>query len=486
MANGRATTDLEIFDEDFLRGEKTSRLRNVSFFVLCATIVTATVAYGAVDNWATAMLAIFAGIIGLLWLTDAFLGQEFDFSVNSIQLPLVGLLLLGFFQLLPLWNPNIPPDLLAAPSIKTFTLDPHSTKFFVTLLGVYTIFFAASLTLLENYRRRQAMVFTLIVFGSVMAFFGVIQSMANPNSNSVLGLREHAGALPFATFINRHHFASLMNMGIGLTLGLLYGDATKKDKRLLLVIAIGLMGIAVLLTSSRGAMLSLFGVVGFVVLLNLLKGRSELSDDDENKRSFFSVQNILLIGSGLGLLLVLIGAALFFGGESAVSRGIGLDSQADISNGRFHFWNVAWQIFLNNPILGTGFDSFGTAFPKYDTWNGFWRVEQAHNDYLQILADAGIVGFTCVAAFVFLLFKKALRVISHTEDAFRRGTAIGALAGCFGILIHSFFDFPLRTPANALFFLTLAALAVVGGGYVPPTRKRNRHRVEKHSAAQHG
>jgi O-antigen ligase len=93
--------------------------------------------------------------------------------------------------------------------------------------------------------------------------------------------------------------------------------------------------------------------------------------------------------------------------------------------------------------------------------NGFYRVEQAHNDYLQTLADAGILGFACITAFIFLFFKRSLNVISSSADGFRKGTAVGALAGCFGILVHSFFDFPLRTPSNAFFFLLLVVLATV-------------------------
>ena len=142
-------------------------------------------------------------------------------------------------------------------------------------------------------------------------------------------------------------------------------------------------------------------------------------------------------------------------------RGVGLSNMNDISNGRTHFWGVAWRIFLDYPFLGAGLDAFAFAFPKYDTWNGHFRVEQAHSDYLQILADAGIAGFVCAAAFIFLLFKNGLKTVRQSSDSFRRNTAVGALAGCCGILIHSFFDFPLRTPSNALFFLTLTVLATV-------------------------
>lgn len=154
-------------------------------------------------------------------------------------------------------------------------------------------------------------------------------------------------------------------------------------------------------------------------------------------------------------------------------RGVGLNANhSDITGSRTHFWAIALQIFADYPILGAGLDSFGTAFPFYDTRNGLFRVEQAHNDYLQILADGGIFGFICVIAFISLLFKKSLKTIGATSDNFRRNVAIGALAGCFGVLVHSFFDFPLRTPSNALYFLTMTALATVTIHYPKLHRRR--------------
>ncbi len=107
------------------------------------------------------------------------------------------------------------------------------------------------------------------------------------------------------------------------------------------------------------------------------------------------------------------------------------------------------------------------------------RVEQVHNDYLQILSDAGILGFICLAAFIYLLFKQSLNLINNTSDRFRRGVAIGALAGCFGMLFHSFFDFPLRTPSNPFIFLTLVVLATGSINYPKLYRKKRRVRKTK-------
>ena len=162
---------------------------------------------------------------------------------------------------------------------------------------------------------------------------------------------------------------------------------------------------------------------------------------------------------GVAIALIVIGSVFYLGAGDSLLRGFGVNLNAgDLSSGRMHFWNVAFQIFQTYPILGSGLDTFGVAFTQFDTRNGFFRVENAHNDYLQSLSDAGIAGFVCVIAFVFLLFRAGVKTIAASKDEFSRSVAVGALAGCFGIAIHSFFDFPLRTPSNALFFLLLAVL----------------------------
>jgi O-antigen ligase len=344
-------------------------------------------------------------------------------------------------------------------------------------LSVYLIFFAAAFTFINNQKRLRKIVFTVIIFGAAMGFFGILQRLANPDA--IYGLRPTPQAQPFASFVNKHHFAAFMEMTIALTLALLFGKATKKDKNILLIIAIVLMGIAIIFTGSRGGLLSLLGVLVFVIAANLLQRRKEKADDETAVSNYR--RNFALIGGGITLILVLFGSVYLLGGDSALLRGIGVQQSAnmDVSSGRLHFWEVALKIIFDNPILGAGLNSFGVAYTRYDTWNGGLRVEQSHNDYLQTLADTGVLGFICIAVFIYLLFRQSLQIIGKATDNFRRNTAIGALAGCFGILIHSFFDFPLRTPSNTFFFLTFAVLATASINY--PKLYRNKREKRRKS-----
>lgn len=468
MAKNSITQDLSNSSEWFdaaLVEPKTSRAGGIVFSLLCAILIFAPLAYGAVDAWALGIITLIVFAAAIFWLFEARRTGELRFSANFLQIPLIGLILIGLIQLLPLRPAAIPADLLSVPAVSALSLDPYATRFAIVQLVLYLIFFAAALVFIENQKRLRQMVSVIIIFGAALAFLGILQRLMS--SDSIFGIRTVQNAIPFATFINQHHFAAFMEMTGGLTLGLLYSQSTKRDKRFLMWIAVVIMGIALILTSSRGGLISFLGVVGFVALATfLLKQKGETAANN----SFFA-SHFGLIGGAFGLLLAIFGMVLFLGGDESLLRGVGLSSAEDFTNGRLHFWSVALQIIKDYPILGAGLDAFGTVFPRYDTWNGTFRVEQAHNDYLQIFADAGVFGFALAIAFIYLLFKRGLERFRQTSDRFRRGAGIGALAGCFGVLIHSFFDFPLRTPSNMFYFLTLAALATVSINYPKLYRK---------------
>lgn len=448
----------EWFDATLVN-EKPTRLSGVVFVLLCVMMIFATAAYGSVETWALGLNSLLAGLIAVFWLLDAFVSKEFRFSTNPLQIPLLGLILIGIIQIIPLGNLSLPNDLLSIPAVNTLSLDPNITRLAVIQLVLYFVFLAAALAYVNTQKRLRKMVFFIIVFGAFWAFFGIIQwlSQIGETDQFIYGLRSVKNAFPFASFINKHHFAAFMEMTIGLSLSLLYGEATKRDKRLLLIIAVVLMGSGLILTSSRGGVLSLLGVIGFVTFFSLIGKKAK--SESQSSTKVLSKNKFLLIGASLTLILVLFGSVIFLGGDTALMRGTGLSKEAEISNGRFHFWGTTLGIIKDNPVIGTGLDSFGVAFTKYDTWNGAMRIEQTHNEYLQILSDAGILGFVCVIAFIVLLFRKGFQNANESSDRFRRGVALGALGGCFGVLIHSFFDFPLRTPSNSLFFLMLAVLA---------------------------
>lgn len=436
---------------------KSSRLEQAIIVLICGVAILTTIVYGGVDSWTLGLISILTSIIALLWISDALITGELKYATSMLQLPVIALFVIGLIQLMPLSGRET-PGLLSDVWAATLTMDPYATRFFLVRLAIYLVFFAAGLAYIPTGTRPRRIAATLLVFGTLIAVFGIIQHLAQPEA--IYGLRPTPQAKPFGPFVNQHHFAALMEMTSGLALGLLFGAGIGRERKFFVAFAAGIMGMAIVFTGSRGGLISYLAVIAFSGAASVVRGRHVTHRSDHDTRSSMR-RNLLVLTAVAGLVILVLGSVLFLGGESSVLRSIGLhDGGGDVTSGRAHFWGIAWQIFLANPIIGAGLDAFGAAFSRYDTWSGVYRVEQAHNDYLQILADAGILGFACVVAFVVMLVKKGISTVTRRNNDVDRAISIGAFAGCFGILIHSFFDFPLRTPANAFFFLLLIVLAV--------------------------
>lgn len=440
----------------------TGRWSSLIVVLLCFLPIFTTVLFGGVDNITWAMVPIIWAVLVALWLVICWKNVGLVLGTSSLYLPLIGLIVIGLLQLLPLAG-----DAGIAGATRSLSIDPYTTRLMLIRLLVYLVFLAGCMTYISTESRFRRVVLVVVIFAAVMAFVAIMQRLANPGG--IYGLRETPQAVPFGPFVNQHHFAAFMEMTIGLTLGLIFGGVEGREKKALLAFAAILMAIAIVWTGSRGGLIGFMSVIILVVAANLFLGSGA-------KASASGQSKLVVAVGGATLVLLALGAVVYLGGADQLLRGVGINNPSgDITTGRAHFWPIALKVFLQHPIIGAGLDAFSMAYPLHDTWNGTMRVEQAHNDYLQILADGGLAGFACVAAFIFLLFRKAFTVISGS-DGYRRAAAIGALAGCFGVMVHSFFDFPLRTPSNAFFFLLLAAVATMPVAVA----SQEQHRRRKH------
>lgn len=429
---------------------------SVIFAVLCGILILSTIAFGAVDTLALGFLSLISAVILFLWYFDSRGKNKCVYSINFLQLPVLGLITIGLIQLLPLRPAS--SDILSIEPVNSLSMAPYQTRLAVVQLVVYLIFFAAAFYVLTDAKRQKKIVYLIIFFGALMAVFGILQSLSDPEF--IYGIRTSTDANPFASFVYRHHFAGFMEMTIALPLALLFGRATNKHFRFSLVLAALVMGLGIIFTGSRGGIVSFFGVLGFIIAANILKNRADSRNFPKVKKMRNNGRNFAFLGIGLAFIFVVLVIGSFMIDQSIFSRVVTFQTGTnDISNGRIHFWSIAWQIFKDNPIIGSGLDSYGIIVSKYDSWNGSYRIKFAHNDYLQTLSDAGILGFICLISFIYLLFIQGFKKIRNVGNCFQRNIAIGSLAGCFGIIIHSFFDFPLRTPSNTFFFLVLAVLA---------------------------
>ncbi|HKG79592.1 MAG TPA: O-antigen ligase family protein [Pyrinomonadaceae bacterium] len=433
-----------------------------AFLVICVAIVLSALAYGTVHYWALGLFNLGGLTILVLWVLDAWSLGNLRVSRNLLQLPLLGALLLGLVQLLPLG------ETASGGLANTLSFDPYSTRLVLVQLATLMIYFAATLVFVDTPHRLHVLVRTIMIFGFLLAIFGLTQSFTSPTK--VYWIRELKQSTAFGPFINRHHFAGYMELTIALPLGLLFAGAVEKEKRLLYLFAAGLMGVALVMTTSRGGIISLVLEIVFLVVVT---GIWRTQNERRRTKSSRLKRVVTRIGLTTGLLIALFFGVLLLGGEFSINRFIDSVNTDDPTTGRAHFWSVTLDIIKAHPYVGTGLGAFGVVYTQYDSRNGLFRLEQAHNDYLQVLSDAGVIGGVLALSFLVLLFYKAISRAKSRDD-FRRGVALASLSGCFAVLVHSFFDFTLHTTSNALLFLVLAALATLDGRIENPPRKRRR------------
>src|SRR5256714_6794848 len=441
----------------------------LAFLTICVMIVISTLAFGTVHYWALAVFAAIAALLVCLWCLDGLTLRSVQLSRNALQWQLVGMIMLGLVQLPPLRAAADNGGLQLSLS-RALTLDPNSTRLVLIQLVSLLIYFSATLIFTDSSRRLRALTRTIIIFGFLLAMFGLTQSLTT-NGTRVYWFRQLTQSTAFGPFINRHHFAGYMELVIALPLGLLFSGAIEVYKRPLYAFAALMMAVGLIMTNSRGGIVSLVAEILFVIVI----AGPGVEHIEKSRTSFLMRTALLRTAMALGLGIILFFSALAVGGPGVFGRLLGTVNAADPTTGRAHFWNVTLDVIKNHPILGSGLGSFSVIYTRYDSGNGLYRLEQAHNDYLQTLADGGIVGGLLGLSFLIILFGRGF-ARRATDDKFRSGVATGALAGCFAVLVHSAFDFTLHTTANALLFLVLAAMATLDRRVDEGTGNRRRRR----------
>jgi len=416
----------------------------LAFFLISAVVVFTTLAYGTVHQPIIAVFYILVAVIMILWSVDGFLSGNLRYSKSLLQIPLLAAAIYGFIQINPFGDLAESAGISGIP--RTISLDPFATQVSALHFLALTMFFSAALVFTDSAKRLRKLVSVITIFGFVYAFFAILQAVLSPNK--IYGIYESPNGSPFGSFVNRHNFAAYLEMTLSLPLGLMFVGAVKKDKRLLYVTAIGLMGIALLLSGSRGGLVAFLAQIIFLIILTT------------KSKSYGQI--VLKAGLGVALVAAIVAGSFFVGGESSLTRFVETAASENVTTDRSHIWSVTLDVIRENLPFGAGLGAFGVAYTPFDSFSGLERVEQAHNDYLQVLSDAGIVGLMIGGFFLFWLFREGLRNIK-TENTFRRGAVTGALAGCFAILVHSVFDFVLHTTAVSVLFLMLVSIVVSGG-----------------------
>lgn len=423
---------------------KNSRLNKFAFFLIPALCIFSTLAYGTVHQPIIALFYLAVAVMGLIWAADSLVAGDVRYSQNLIQIPVLLFGMYALVQIIPFGSISETSGLSGVP--RTISVEPFSTQVTAVHILALCAYFGISLVYLDSAARLRRLVTVISVFGFVYAFYAILQSVLSPAK--IYGIYKPAAAVPFGSFVNKHNFAAFIEMAISLPLGLLFVGAVKRDKRLLYGVAVAIMGAALLLSGSRGGLIAL---IAEIILLVFLTTRA------------MGAKNIALkVALSILFVIAAVAGAVFVGGDTSLTRFADSAKTADITSSRTHIWGVTVKVITANLPFGAGIGAFASVYPRFDTASGFERVEQSHNDYLQVMADAGVVGAGIGILFLFLLIREGTRNAAGS-NTFRRGVAVGAFAGCSAILVHSLFDFVLHITAISVTFLMLISMLVASG-----------------------
>ncbi len=397
----------------------TGILRWVLVLSLSALLMFAVLAFGAVDEWSTFTFEAGAAALFLIWAGKQLVSRQVKISKNSLYLPT-----LLFFGLI-----------LAQIALRRSAYG-YVTKYEALQYAAYGIvlLIAAESVRAEDTRRIFAL--AMIVFGTLYAFFALAQELTSNGKIFWIHSPRFHGTI-YGSYVNRDHYAGLMEMLVPIPLVLAVGHVLKGGKRALVGFCAVLMATTIFLSGSRGGMIAF--VLETVLFAALTFGR---------RRSPRAA-----LGSVAVCVLIL--AFLTFLGKVQVLGRLG-DLGPDI---RLDMAKDSLRMFYHRPVLGWGLGTFPTVYPRYRSFYSNLFINEAHNDYAQLLVEAGLLGFGLMLWFLAQVYRHGLPTSRRWEFKWDGALSLAALLGCTGILVHSFVDFNLQIPANAALFYVLCALA---------------------------
>ncbi|HEV8169378.1 MAG TPA: O-antigen ligase family protein [Pyrinomonadaceae bacterium] len=396
------------------------------FVILLVLLVIAAVPYGTVEPWWKAAFVCAVFVICILAIIDR-LGIE----GAPLLLPMLALSVLAFVQTLSFGS----QELAGITVSNTITADPSQTRFFALQMLALTAWLALLYRYASSEHRVRVLVYTILAIAVASAIFGILRQATQHQTGFVLPLlRQGQG---YGQFVNKNHFAYLMEMAFGLGIGLAIG----KRERLLMYFALLLpIWTALVLSNSRGGILAmLVQIVSAALLLSW--------------RSLSALRVVLLVVLVAGVLF----GTLWVGGDRLASN-FGnatreLNPVEDAGVSRNEIWRATLKMFAAHPIAGVGLGGYWIGITAYHDASGLMTPQEAHNDYLELLSSGGLIGLAIGVWFVVTLIREARR---NFDGGYLR---LGAILGITGIAAHSLVDFGLHIFINAIVFLVLIMIA---------------------------
>jgi len=442
--------------------------------LLVAALAWGAFAFGAVYPWAYWPLVVATVSVGVAGLAVRVSATRPSLGLTGLALGFCTFLVAGCLQLAPMplvLISRISPETVRVIrqldfAVASGLLDRHPLSIAPALTLTSLILFVSNAILLFGCARlfstrgARRTAEAIAALGVALALTGIIQSRFF--TGKIYGFwLPLEGASPFGPFVNRNHFAGWMLMALPLTFGLLLGGLTRagtgarssgrerlmwfastEASRLILLAGSALvMGVALVLTMSRSGMSALALAVvltGTMVARRLRSARRTVA---------------------VGYLLLLVIVAVGWVGAGAVASRFG-EARWNNFNDRRGAWEDAIDIARKFPMVGTGLNTYGVSTLLFQRHDLSRHYEQAHNDFLQLAAEGGLLltipAALCLGLLVVLVRRRFADDVSERTYWLR----VGAVTGLIAIAFQETVDFSLQMPGNAALFAVLCAIAL--------------------------
>lgn len=434
-------------------------LNRIVFGAALALVALTTIPYGSVEYHWQGFFCAAAFALAALWVVEGALEGDWLAREHVLVLPLAALAGFALLQTLPLFSGS------------ALSFDPYETR----LTALRLLALACALAIFLRYTRTEgrlrALVYTVVAAGLLSSVFGIVRQTMQRGEGGFLLAYLSAGS-GYAQFVNKNHFAYLAEMALGLVLGIVAGGGAGRGRSLAhLAIALPVWA-ALVLSNSRGGVFAVlcqliflaaaFGIVRRGV--DVERYEEDSREEDGSRFARLASSHAARVGLAIVLLVVVVVGMMWLGGEplaermGSVGQEVAAEGEDTTRAGRAAIWRATWEMFAAHPLAGVGLGAYWTAVPSFHAGSGGLVPQQAHNDYLELLASAGVVGAALLVAFVVMFARRAGARLREGSD-FARSCALGALTGLVGVAVHSLVEFGLHVTANALVAVALVAVA---------------------------
>lgn len=349
-------------------------------------------------------------------------------------------------QLVSALGPVLPMAVRSAP----IAVDPPMALYWgFTLLSYIATFFLVRELAWRFVDTPWVTVVPLLALGFIESVFGMIQVSAGWPTAQATG-----------TYTNRDHFSGMLEMLLPLAVmfgwAILQRQRENFDQNLSPALQVGTAwAVAALFLVSIVYSLSRMGF--FVAICSLFVTAALSFGPRLPSKNFRTVSLTVLALGSLALFI-------FLPPDQLLARFAEMSASGKITaDTRLYLWKETFSLINEFRWFGCGLGGFESTFLKYQaTVNGF-RVEFAHNDYLQYLAELGVLGFAILVTAIVGVLIPVVKGILRVEEENRRLLLVGCAGSFVAIGLHSFVDFNLYIPANAMILAWIAGVASING-----------------------